>query len=412
MHSNSNKDIFIYKPLSKYRMGWKIQKTMNPTEILLSSSNKNNDGHNLRKTNNTSSLLEQSKSNNYSDSVDYLPNSNNYSDSVDYLPNSNNYSDSVDYLPNSNNGFSTNNRVDSNNTTNLKFSVDKIKTKTKTNVKKYNIYERFPEYFPELMEQGDMDACVPNCISTLYYYYTFKQGNHLNFRISRLFLYYNVRKMYNEMSDDAGSRIIDCIKILKKTGVPPEMTHPYHEKFLYKRPNELSNKLAKYCKLLEFEELDRTQIKNNLLENNPIVCGIKIFENFNNRNTITTGYVSLPDKDEELLGGHSIVIVGYNDNKKHYIFINSWGKSWGNNGIGYIPYEYINNYDLADEFFILTKITNPIINLFDNTRLEKTNKIIEKIKLEKKNHQSDSINKSEEFVKILLLSILIIMYNL
>lgn len=211
------------------------------------------------------------------------------------------------------------------------------------------------------------------------------------------------------MSDDAGSRIIDCIKILKKTGVPPEMLHPYHEKFLYKKPNELSNRLAKYCKLLGFKELKRNEIKNNLLENNPIICGIKIFENFNNKNTVDSGQVILPEKYEELLGGHSIVIVGYNDKKKNYIFINSWGKSWGNDGIGYIPYEYLNNVELADEFFILTKITNPIINFFTDEQLYKRKKIIEKIKFNNNFNKSD---KSIQLIKILLLSILIIIHNL
>lgn len=362
IHTHSKKETFIYKPLSKYRMGWKIASSKDPSKMLLNSSNKTQNNKNSINNNNLNSLLENSSSNNCS--------------------------------------IYSNNQESS------------TSKKSKSNKKKYNIYEKFPEYFPELTEQGDIDACVPHCISTVYYYNTFKQGNHLNFGISRLFLYYNVRKIYNEMSDDAGSRIIDCIKILKKTGVPPEMLHPYHEKFLYKKPNELSNRLAKYCKLLGFKELKRNEIKNNLLENNPVICGIKIFENFNNKNTVSSGQVILPEKNEVLLGGHSIVIVGYDDKKKNYIFVNSWGKSWGNDGIGYIPYEYLNNVELADEFFILTKITNPIINFFSNEQLYKTNKIIEKIKLKNNFNKSDKSDKSTQLVKILLLSILIIIHNL
>jgi C1A family cysteine protease len=276
--------------------------------------------------------------------------------------------------------------------------------KSQTVKKKYNIYDKYPEHFPELSEQGDIDACVPNCISTIYYYNTFKQGNHLNFRISRLFLYYNVRKIYNELSDDAGSRIIDCIKILKRTGVPPEIVHPYHEKLLYKQPSELSVKLAKYCKLLGFKELGKDEIKQNLLLDNPVICGIKVYENFNNVNTIRTGQVVMPSDDEEILGGHSIIIVGFDDNKKNYIFLNSWGKLWGNNGIGYIPYDYILNEDLSDEFFILTKVTNPIIDFFDGGHIT-NNKISPNIK-------TNNMNNSSQIIKILLLSILIIIHSL
>jgi C1A family cysteine protease len=283
-----------------------------------------------------------------------------------------------------------------------------IKYNDKIKKKRYNIYEKYPEYFPEIMEQGDIDACVPNCISTVYYYNTFKQGNYLNFRISRLFLYYYVRKEYNELSDDGGARIIDCIKILEKSGVPPEMTHPYHDKFIYKEPNETSTKLAKYCKLLGFKEIKRNKIKKRIIENNLVICGIKIYENFNNKNTIITGHVNLPKSEEKLLGGHSIIIVGYDE--KNYIFLNSWGKSWGDNGIGYLPFEYIENYNLSDEFFIITKISNPIIDFISDNQNYTINKIFDNIKII--NNYDKNTNKSFQLIKILIISILIIIFNI
>ena len=38
------------------------------------------------------------------------------------------------------------------------------------------------------------------------------------------------------------------------------------------------------------------------------------------------------------LGGHCIVIVGYNDEEKYWIIKNSWGSSWGQGGYGKIGY--------------------------------------------------------------------------
>jgi C1A family cysteine protease len=352
IQTHTAKDTFTFKSIPKYRMGWKITPSKYSIELLLNSSNKTDN-----KTDNKLNLS---------------------------------------------NGFIINDNlenIDSNNNSHQSKSKHLLK-------KKYNIYEKYPEYFPELSEQGDIDSCVPSCISTIYYYNTFKQGNHLNFRISRLFLYYNVRKIYNELSDDGGSRIIDCIEILKKTGVPPEIVHPYHEKLIYKKPNKLSVKLAKYCRLLEFKELNKHEIKNNLLINNLIICGIKIYENFNNQDTIENGQVIMPSDDEEILGGHSIVIVGYDEEKKNYIFLNSWGKSWGDEGFGYIPYDYIENRNLADEFFILKKITNPIINLFDDNTNNNTLKQINNLAI------TNNLDKSLEIIKILILSILIIIQNL
>jgi len=309
----------------------------------------------------------------------------------------------------SNNKILINNDKYYTNNINLNFD-NKFKSKIKSKTK-YNIYDKFPEYFPEIHEQGNMDTCVPTCISTLYYYNTFKQKNNIKFQISRLFLYYHVRKIYDELSDDNGSRIIDCLKILKNKGVPPEFTHQYHEKFLYQEPSQLSNKLSKYCKLLGFAEIDRSDIKKNLLLDYPVLCGIKIFNNFNNGDTIRTGYVKPISDDNDLIGGHSIIIVGYDDNKQNYIFLNSWGKTWGDNGFGYIPYNYINNYDYADEFFILTQVTDPIINFFDTTQLVNVN-----VNVNVNNNKINCINQNNslqlvQLIKILLLSTLIIAYS-
>lgn len=337
------KDTILLKNNHKYRMGWKFN--CSKKLINLASSDKSTD-LNLYVDSNT--LLENNDSNNFS-------------------------------------------------------NLQKFK-KNKTD--KYNIYEKYPEFFPELVEQGNMDSCVPTCLSTIFYYNSFKQGNYLNFRISRLFLYYNARELYQEISDDNGARIIDCIKILKKIGSPPEMAHPYNEKFIYKKPNNLSFKLAKYCKLLGFKELQRNEIKKNLLLNYPVICGIKVYDNFNNEKTIKTGKVLLPENNDEIIGGHSIIIVGYDDNKQKYTFINSWGKSWGNDGFGYIPYDYINNVDLADEFFILTQITNPFIDfMYINNELL-CNKELRKIINLKES------KKSVVLIKILLLSILIIINDI
>jgi len=43
----------------------------------------------------------------------------------------------------------------------------------------------------------------------------------------------------------------------------------------------------------------------------------------------------------EVLGGHALVLVGYNDSTSRFTFRNSWGASWGDAGYGTIPYAYL-----------------------------------------------------------------------
>ena len=72
------------------------------------------------------------------------------------------------------------------------------------------------------------------------------------------------------------------------------------------------------------------------------------------------------------MGGHSVLIVGYNDDvqimnqidknltKGAFLIQNSWGKSWGDNGYGWLPYQYFkqgaNGDVLADDVWTITKL--------------------------------------------------------
>ena len=56
------------------------------------------------------------------------------------------------------------------------------------------------------------------------------------------------------------------------------------------------------------------------------------------------GIVPYPSQPNNCYGGHAICATGFNDDKKLIKFKNSWGKGWGQNGYGYISYDYINDF--------------------------------------------------------------------
>ncbi len=47
-------------------------------------------------------------------------------------------------------------------------------------------------------------------------------------------------------------------------------------------------------------------------------------------------------------GLHTIVITGYDMEKRVFMFKNSWGKTWGDNGYGTMPFDSVDNYVEAD----------------------------------------------------------------
>lgn len=230
----------------------------------------------------------------------------------------------------------------------------------------YNLLEKYPVYFPEISNQQNIKCCVSNCIATIYYYLCHKQNNLLKFKISNIYLYNYTKKLiniyYEEYDEDSGTRIIDCLKILHIYGACPDFL--YSNKSIIQTSDCDIKKISKYCKLKEFIKINRYEIKKYINADLPIICGIQVFESFHCQESIKTGIIKFPNKNDLLLGGHSIVIIGYNDEKLHYIFINSWGYKWGDDGIGYIPYSYLNHNDYSDEFYVLKKISNPFIRLF------------------------------------------------
>jgi hypothetical protein len=83
---------------------------------------------------------------------------------------------------------------------------------------------------------------------------------------------------------------------------------------------------------------------------------------------VTINYAGWPDNgnayyDETLrqeclngtaeCGGHSIILTGYDLNKKVFFFKNSWGKEWGQDGYGTLTFESVDNYfDVSPLYYV------------------------------------------------------------
>jgi hypothetical protein len=89
----------------------------------------------------------------------------------------------------------------------------------------------------------------------------------------------------------------------------------------------------------------------------PIIFGIKLYDSFYTSYVSSYGVVPHPDvSHENLRGGHCMTIVGYDDmvNGGSFIVANSWGNTWGYKGFAYIPYTYIGNRFLCNDFCVVS----------------------------------------------------------
>jgi hypothetical protein len=67
--------------------------------------------------------------------------------------------------------------------------------------------------------------------------------------------------------------------------------------------------------------------------------------------TAPNGVIPMPVSPAEFTEGHSVLGIGYNDGNNYLQFMNCWGKRWGRDGIGFLPYEYFDQY-VSDAWFL------------------------------------------------------------
>ena len=71
------------------------------------------------------------------------------------------------------------------------------------------------------------------------------------------------------------------------------------------------------------------------------------------------GVVPMPADGELSVGGHAMLIVGYDIKTKMYLVRNSWGKRWGDRGYCHIPFAMVDNPMMSWDFWIVRSIEEP-----------------------------------------------------
>ena len=78
-------------------------------------------------------------------------------------------------------------------------------------------------------------------------------------------------------------------------------------------------------------------MKHCLSNGFPIIFGFLVYKSFESKKVAETGHMIMPQENDKILGGHAVLAVGYDDNKKYFIIRNSWGEEWGDQGYFYMP---------------------------------------------------------------------------
>lgn len=182
---------------------------------------------------------------------------------------------------------------------------------------------------------------------------------------SRLFIYYNARRLMNTTESDSGISIADGVKGIQKWGICPEDSgHDWSweysstdDRFKQKPPDKCYEDALIHTALeVEQVPLDRAHIFACLAANRGVIIGVTLYESFESEKVAKTGMVPLPKKNESMIGGHCMLIVGYDQKKDLAKVRNSWGADWGQKGYCWFPMKYLINPSLGSDYWAIKNV--------------------------------------------------------
>jgi C1A family cysteine protease len=205
--------------------------------------------------------------------------------------------------------------------------------------------------------QFQLGSCVGNAIANAYELQVNKLAPDKFVELSRLFIYYNARKIIGEPQQDTGTTIRAGLKATSTYGVCSEIIWPYDVTKFDVEPSAeayadaVSRKILSYTRLYSLEDM-----LDALTNQQPVVIALFVFSEFMTLNS-KGSTLPLPNKDSIDYGGHAVCLVGYDKTKSSFLAKNSFGDDWGDGGYFWLPFEYAERYVFEQWIFDI-----PIIN--------------------------------------------------
>lgn len=211
---------------------------------------------------------------------------------------------------------------------------------------------------PVVYDQRSLGSCTANAGSAIFQFNQLQQGIKWPCMPSRLFLYYNTRLLEGTVKQDSGCTIRDTIKTMAARGMCLASDWPYIISKFAVKPSITAYANAVRHTAVRYQRLDSdiTQLKGCLANNEAFIFGFSVYTEFESENVARSGVLNMPTASEQMLGGHAVMAVGYDDATQRFIVRNSWGADWGQAGYFTMPYAYMVNTNLVDDIWTVSVV--------------------------------------------------------
>jgi len=208
----------------------------------------------------------------------------------------------------------------------------------------------------QVYDQLTLNSCSANAAAN------FLSIAGLDCSISRLYMYFCTRYVDNNYMmpiADNGATLRSVFIAMSSYHYVEEVKYPYLiEKVDSIPPREVfeeaitvnKSPITSYRQILPSEYAIKYIISQC---KKPVLFGMMVYSNFF-RLTKENDILSLPSSSDEMLGGHAVILCGFDDASKTFEILNSHGSEFGNNGYFRLKYEYALNKDLCFEFYTVS----------------------------------------------------------
>lgn len=205
------------------------------------------------------------------------------------------------------------------------------------------------QWLPIVRDQGRTNSCVAQALAAAIDIRELRAGLPDD-PVSRLFLYWNSRAQHGAQRRDRGTYIRSACKALQNLGAPPEDLFPFRTNPIsvarmppfgaYRGAFKRKVTGAGYYRLVETGEPRLDAIRSAIAGGFPVVFGTGVSGEF----LRSSGTANIhPPSAVDVIGGHAMVVVGYQDgsNGLRFRVLNSWGFGWRDGGLAWLTAEYM-----------------------------------------------------------------------
>jgi hypothetical protein len=238
--------------------------------------------------------------------------------------------------------------------------------------------------------QLHVGSCAANAVVGALEYHQ-RKARAPQMDLSRLFVYYNARKLAGKEGEDCGTLMSHVMASVMAFGACEEKLWPYIETKWPERPPEDCYENALMYEAVQYARVPLgTACLVTVASGLPIVFGTSLPSEYYEAAS-QKGIVPIPGESApEPGGGHAMLIVGYDVAAETWLVRNSWGAEFADGGYFRIPFKTMQAYSHPDYFWTFGAIEQATAGALKMTGLS-VKKAVEATRAEAPQQAEDAI---------------------